>query len=94
LAHLTAPLGAAGGEQVEDLAGAVAVFERDRRVTQTAGGLDVAGLVVAGDEHHVVVPRDRCPPAVGPAEVPVVAVRPQIDVPQQSVERVETEVRR
>ncbi len=44
-----------------------------------------------GDEHHIVIPGNGCPVAVGVAVVAVVAVGAEIDVAKEAVHRGEAE---
>ena len=79
-----------GAKEVEDLSGAICELALEGGDVQAPVHIDDAGLVVARDEHHVEVPRDWGPTAIGRVVVGEVAVRPEVHICQETVHRMET----
>ena len=80
------------GEEVLDFPRAVAEFELERGDFEAANLVDVAGLVVAGEELHVEVPRHGHPAAHGVVVEVVVRAGAEVDVGDEAVDGVEAEV--
>ena len=100
LADLAAGRRGVGGQQIENLAAAVAESQRQGRMleqclvrvddTRVADAVDRGGPMGLGNEHHVLVPRDHHPPVVGWAMVKeMVGAAAEVDVADEPVEGVE-----